>query len=575
VWLRHEGIFSGAASSGVGVQVRHEGDRLSGGVLLARPRSALGGVPDGRLLQGELGREIGQGTASARVLDFDSGIPGAGSSFQIAGLRYRTDADVPHRFALEGGLIRQGVGSDDETHGAAVDAQYAYSSSGLALSAQLRRMPDQLAGTSLGGNLASVAGNAAILRFARINAAGFSGTRKRADGRSGDEARGVSTGIQIHGGGTSVGFGWSVREHQGAIQAASDQRTGLSAAFSTRVGPLSLRSHAESFVVVRGDADPVDARRLHSQLRWSEPGRSAWISVDYTNEILFRSPVQGEFGMRLRLGELNLDAAVGANAGRRAFELGYLRTGAEMYVSRTISMVAGVESNPSRSIGSPWTVSFGIRRAISLPLPMREIPGVSGVVFEDRNGNGRRDRNEPGLEGVRVSAGAMATSTGQEGRFTFARQLAAGSPLQVDLATFGETYITYSSEVLLPRNGRVEIPVMRAASLDLVTIESRGANQTVSHTLSNRQPSQTVVVLTDPSGRTYPQALNPRGAASFAALPPGVDSYSLVRNGEEIASGELELAPGEQASHDIEITDRSRSIRMLTETTAAPDAPGQ
>lgn len=567
VSLHHDGIFSGAASAGSGLQLRHMGGSIHGGLLIARPRSGLGGLSAGRLVQGEFAHQLGRGTASARVLDFDAGVPGGGSgAMQIAGLGYVFEGHPAHQFALDAGLVRQGVGSSDETYGAAFDGRYAYSTPGLALSAQLRRMPDQLAGTSLSGDLASVAGSAAILRFARVSASGFSGSRTRVDGRAGDESRGVSTGVQLHGGESSIGLAWSAREHQGAVATAADRRSGLSASFSTRLGRISLRSSAETAVVHRGEADPYDVRRLRSQLRWSEPGRSAWVSVDYTDENLFRSPLQGEFGMRLRLGELNLDAAIGANAGEAAPELGYLRAGAEMYVSRTISLVAGVENNPSRSIGSPWTVSFGIRRALSLPLPMRDVPAVSGVVFEDRNGNGRRDRNEPGLEGVRVSSGAMTTMTGREGRFTFPHELAAGSPLQMDLAALGETYIAHSSEVLLPASGRVNLPVMRAASLDLVTIEPRDANQNVAHTLSGRQTTRAVVVLTGASGRTYPQALDSRGAATFAALPPGEYGFSVMRDGKEIATGRVQLAPGEHTSHEIEIVTRSREIRMLADS---------
>ncbi|TZF90053.1 calcineurin-like phosphoesterase C-terminal domain-containing protein [Cognatilysobacter lacus] len=45
-------------------------------------------------------------------------------------------------------------------------------------------------------------------------------------------------------------------------------------------------------------------------------------------------------------------------------------------------------------------------------------PPCGGSVFEDRNGDGRRNAGEPGLPGVRVSDGVEIATTGRDGRFT-------------------------------------------------------------------------------------------------------------------------------------------------------------
>lgn len=42
---------------------------------------------------------------------------------------------------------------------------------------------------------------------------------------------------------------------------------------------------------------------------------------------------------------------------------------------------------------------------------------ISGIVFEDRNGNAMHDENEPGVAGVRVSDQVTITSTGPDGKF--------------------------------------------------------------------------------------------------------------------------------------------------------------
>ncbi len=48
------------------------------------------------------------------------------------------------------------------------------------------------------------------------------------------------------------------------------------------------------------------------------------------------------------------------------------------------------------------------------------LPLASGIVFEDRNGNRRRDPGEPGLAGVSVSNGLDVVRTDADGRYSLA-----------------------------------------------------------------------------------------------------------------------------------------------------------
>lgn len=54
----------------------------------------------------------------------------------------------------------------------------------------------------------------------------------------------------------------------------------------------------------------------------------------------------------------------------------------------------------------------------SLPAAARVDGCNAGSVFEDRDGDGRRDRNEPGIAGVLVSDGERIVRTGHEGRWS-------------------------------------------------------------------------------------------------------------------------------------------------------------
>lgn len=53
---------------------------------------------------------------------------------------------------------------------------------------------------------------------------------------------------------------------------------------------------------------------------------------------------------------------------------------------------------------------------VHVPLADARVTGCMPLVFEDRDGDGRRDRGEPGLAGIRVSDGASLAVTGHDGR---------------------------------------------------------------------------------------------------------------------------------------------------------------
>ncbi len=248
--------------------------------------------------------------------------------------------------------------------------------------------------------------------------------------------------------------------------------------------------------------------------------------------------------------------------------MGYLHTGVEVYVSRATALVAGTEYSPWSANGSAWTFSFGIRRALSLPLPLREVPRVSGAIFEDRNGNGRQDRGEPGLAGITVSAGPVKTVTGAAGRFTFRHTVPAGLPVQMDVGSLGEGYLALFSETLVPASGRIEMPVVRAAALDLKVFDDSNGDQ--SRDGAEPRLPGALVVLKDPAGRSYPRTMDAGGSTTFSALPPGVYQVSLLRDGQEIAIAQIELAPGERATRELGVATQSRQIRMWGGPTAPP-----
>jgi hypothetical protein len=63
-------------------------------------------------------------------------------------------------------------------------------------------------------------------------------------------------------------------------------------------------------------------------------------------------------------------------------------------------------------------LAWGFKPSLSAPFAARQEPGIAtGIVFDDRNRNGVRDADEPGLRGVRVSNQRDIVLTDAEGRY--------------------------------------------------------------------------------------------------------------------------------------------------------------
>jgi hypothetical protein len=97
--------------------------------------------------------------------------------------------------------------------------------------------------------------------------------------------------------------------------------------------------------------------------------------------------------------------------------------------------------------------------------------GISGVLFRDDNGNGRRDAREPGLAGIPVTVGGWPATTDANGRFTV-WGLVPSEPVQIDVDTlsFGDPRLILPAPVIEVRPspnafGTVALPVVVGAEV--------------------------------------------------------------------------------------------------------------
>ncbi len=96
-----------------------------------------------------------------------------------------------------------------------------------------------------------------------------------------------------------------------------------------------------------------------------------------------------------------------------------VRAGAQ-YMWRETTLAFGVERNPLLTgIGqkTPWV--FAIKLEKSVGVPRLTFGRAHGSVYQDLNGNGRRDGGEPGVENVAVRRGGLRVVTGADGGYRF------------------------------------------------------------------------------------------------------------------------------------------------------------
>lgn len=188
-----------------------------------------------------------------------------------------------------------------------------------------------------------------------------------------------------------------------------------------------------------------------------------------------------------------------------------------------------VERNPLFLTRRQWSTALRIER--DFELPTAATVGRGGLVFQDLNGNGVRDRGEPGLGGIIVRADGEMAVTSADGRY----RLAAVDrvPPQVD-----ERSLPYGW-LLSVRQGS------RRQDFAVVPMSSVEVRLQVSPDASDRASRQSLaavgVMARDSADRVWIARVDSAGLAVFDALPPG--TYRIVLDLSRLAEPLLTRAP--------------------------------
>lgn len=231
-----------------------------------------------------------------------------------------------------------------------------------------------------------------------------------------------------------------------------------------------------------------------------------------------------------------------------------VRAGLGVPLINGLAMKVGVERNSifhAVGGGVPWI--FGLRVEHALTVPMLRMPGSSGYVYEDLNGNQRRDDGEPGVAGAVVRRGSESAVADASGKYRVAgdaRQLVA-----IDEASLPDGW-----NANVPARGDLSVTLTTSAEVELIVAPRSGISDVQVDLAKAR------VIARDSAGREWGAIMTGPTSATFQSLPVG--TYTLDFDLSELSEPLVPRSPvpllvvSGKDSKSIVITLDPRPIRM-------------
>ena len=235
---------------------------------------------------------------------------------------------------------------------------------------------------------------------------------------------------------------------------------------------------------------------------------------------------------------------------------GIMRAGFAIPLMNAFALQLDAERNSifrSTSGRVPWI--FGVRLEHALTVPMVRTPGTSGYVYQDLNGNQRRDRNEPGVPGAIVRRGSETAVADASGKYRVGGD--ARQAVSVDEASLPDGWSANGST-----HGDLSVTLSTSAEIELV-VAPRSGISAVQVDLSKAH-----VIARDSAGREWAALMTGPTTATFQSLPVG--SYTLDFDLTELSEPLVPRGPvpvlnvSGKDSKSITITLDPRPIRMWT-----------
>lgn len=532
-------------------------------LVATRPESGFRTSGHSVLLGGDL--TTGAGTLGFRAQHsaLERGGLGQDAAVRSAGVRYAIEGGGPHRLEAEAGVMGVRGPSGQWTTGPAAELEYSLYRPEMTARVEARRVTSRATGLSPRENQVSAHVTRRVVRDLRAFARGFWTSSPRVDLAETPVTRGGSGGLRWSGLGLEATGKLRVREFVNTGGLAGGDRRETTGVLSVRgpLGPVSLGGRAELGTEDFG-ALSVPSHLLAADARWSSASAFASLGLRYEDD----PSLDTGFDVDVRGGweteRVALEGAVQLDTERARAGVVRALTHARYRIDRKTSVVAGMERRPAPFRGTELSFSLGVERKLNLPLPVPTVPLVSGAVFEDRNGNGRRDPGEPGVQGVRFGKGPVTVRTDRNGAYEITDRAARGGRLEMDRTTLPGALMVPTAVEPAAGGG---VPVVQPGRVSLRIVEDADAN-------GRADPGEVpvagaVVQLADDGGRTRTAETGSGGRIRLSGLSPGRYRVSVYVPPEGLrleTQRELEITVGwgETVERDVPLEIRRKTIRF-------------
>jgi len=197
-----------------------------------------------------------------------------------------------------------------------------------------------------------------------------------------------------------------------------------------------------------------------------------------------------------------------------------VRAGFRVPLPASLAFTLEAEHNPlfvSAAAGG-WNVAIKLEYATVVAW-MGLRAAARGSVYEDRNGNGRRDSGEPGLAGVLVRRGGESVVTDAAGRYRFLTR--ADEPARLD-----ETSLAFGLIAAFDSSRSPDLAVLPTAPVTIRLVPTSDSGQAAPPPARAGGSLVTVrVQARDQAGNIWSTRPDSQGVATLHALPPG--SYQI------------------------------------------------
>ena len=194
-----------------------------------------------------------------------------------------------------------------------------------------------------------------------------------------------------------------------------------------------------------------------------------------------------------------------------------VRVGVVTPLPGDLRLTVDVQHNPlitGVAGGTRWVPVVKLERSFGVGVE-HVGPTFKGIVYEDRNGNGVRDRGEPGIPNVVVRRGDETAVTDASGNFRFFQQ--ALGPARVDETSLPFGLVANPRGAVLTSTERAEIGIWPTTSVDVRLVPT--ADETGRLPRVDFRNAQ--VSASDSAGNTWNARVDSAGLVRFDALPPG------------------------------------------------------